>query len=167
MTRFQNGALLGVGVVIVLAVLSPSAMAATTVDRYDGSNVIYSSGSCTSWIIAPVSPTYTYTHTSGDSVDLPMRNKYTDLRSAGSPGRYMVSNISLVYNGTTYNWGGLTYYSTGNANGYQSGTYSPGFPVYDGTSMNVTYSAQVEDRSTTPISILCSHSQPVVTYNFV
>ena len=109
---------------VLAMVLSTPALATTTVQQVEGSNIIASDGTCGSWVFEPTPPQHTYHHVNGDSVTLPMVNKWSDQRAAGSPGRTLASSWSASYGGVGYGWGGLHHYSTGNDFGYETGSGS-------------------------------------------
>ncbi|TLZ69786.1 MAG: hypothetical protein E6K10_09895 [Methanobacteriota archaeon] len=149
---------------VLAMVLSTPALATTTVQQVEGSNIIASDGTCGSWVFEPTPPQHTYHHVNGDSVTLPMVNKWSDQRAAGSPGRTLASSWSASYGGVGYGWGGLHHYSTGNDFGYETGSGSvPNVQV--GTSMDVTYKAYVYDPNF-PGIFLC-YTELTVTYNFI
>jgi len=162
---WASGAL-AAGIATLFIVAIPLAAATTTVTTWFGQTCVQAPyGSCSSPALpdtcfAGVGTTqqivYTYHHTDGDSVSLPMHIAWNDYRTSGSPALDHVFNVTAVYNHNTY-WNQATHTTTGATSGSDN-TFGLGLSnVATPSSMDVTYTAHVGT---------CSASQ-TVTYYFI
>lgn len=170
---WASGAL-AAGIVTLFIVAMPLAAATTTVTKWFGQTCIQAPyGYCDNQLpdlcFAGVGTTqqivYTYHHTNGDSVYLPMDISWNDTRSASSPAFDNVFNITAVYNHNNY-YSQATHTTTGATMGSDFTFGRTVSNVATPSSMDVTYAAWVHRQSDPLGTNLCYASQ-TVTYYFI